>query len=150
MNILIAYDSYFVNTKMLADTIAVSLRRSGADVRQERIYQVDFSNLSDIDLLIIGAPTHKRSMPRPFKSVLKQLPKGTLAGIKTLCFDTRYKLPVKKAGSAAVQIDRLLKKIGGESFAPPISFFVQEHRGPLFAGEIERAQQWGAALLDRD
>jgi flavodoxin len=149
MKVLIAYDSYFINTKMLADAIAVSLNRSGADVRQERIYQVDFSNLSDIDLLIVGAPTHNRNMPRSIKAVLKRLPKGTLAGIKTLCFDTRYKLPVKKSGSAAAQIDRLLRKIGGEPFAPPESFFVQEHRGPLFAGEIERAQQWGAALLDR-
>ena len=148
MNILIGYDSYFINTKKIAEAIAASLVEKGAQVRLERIYQVDFANISDVDIFIIGAPTHLRNMPRPIKSVLKRLPKGTLEGIKILTFDTRYQMPVKKSGSAARQIDKFLRKIGGEPIQPPESFFVLERRGPLAPGEIERAQRWAAGLVN--
>ncbi len=147
MKILIAYDSYFKNTRIIADAIAESLERSGAQVIRERIYQIDFANLMNIDLLVIGAPTHNQNMPLPIKSVLKRLPKSTLNGIKTLSFDTRYKMNVKKSGSASIRINKLLKKIGGQVIMPPTSFFVQDRRGPLFPGEIERAQQLGASLI---
>ena len=149
MNILISYDSYFKNTKYLAAAMAESLEKCGVEVGLERIYQVDFDNLSDIDLLVIGAPTHHQNMPRPIKSVLKHLPKGVLKGMKTLCYDTRYKMDIRRSGSAAKHIDKLLRKLGGQTICPPESFFVQERRGPLYPGEIERAQQWVVSLFDR-
>ena len=147
MNILVSYDSYFINTLNVAEVIAKSLAQSGANVHFERIYQVDFANIEDIDIIVIGAPTHNQGMPRPIKSVLKKLPKGILEGKKALTFDTRYKMPARKSGSAAKGIEKLLSRLGAQSLAPPESFFVQERRGPLFPGELERARAWVTAIL---
>jgi flavorubredoxin len=148
MKVLIAYDSYFLNTTLIAETIAEVVEKCDASVHLERIYQVDFSDISKYDLVIIGAPTHNQNMPRPVKSVLKRLPKDALRGIKTLCFDTRYKMNAKKSGSAARRIDNLLKRFGGETILPPVSFFVQDRRGPLFPGEIERARELAEVLMN--
>jgi flavorubredoxin len=147
MKVLFAYDSYYKNTKMIAEAMAHSLEKCGAQVYFERIYQVDFTNLTNIDLLVIGAPTHNQNMPRPIKSMLKRLPKGILNDIKTISFDTRYKMNVKKSGSASMRINKLLKKIGARVIVPPESFFVQDRQGPLYPGEIERAQQFATSLI---
>lgn len=148
MHVLITYDSYFKNTKAIAKAMAETLKDRGVKVRLDKIYQVDFEDLSGIDLFVIGAPTHNQNMPRPVKSVLKRLPKGALKGMKTLSYDTRYKMNVRKSGSAARRIDKLLGKFGGQAISPPESFFVQERRGPLYPGELERAQQWAVSLIE--
>lgn len=150
MKVLVLYDSYFSNTNRVAESVAQSLELAGAGVSLERIYQVDFSSLEEINWLLVGAPTHHQGMPKPIKSVLKRLPKNTLKGKQVLAFDTRYKMPARKSGSAAKAILRLLEKLGGNPLAPPESFFVQERRGPLFPGELERAQAWAAGLMQRE
>jgi len=146
MKILICYDSYFINTQKVAKAVADALTQSGAEVQSERIYQVDFSNVEDFDILVIGSPTHNQGMPRPIKSVLKKLPKGTLDGKKVLTFDTRYRMPLRKSGSAATGIEKLLSRLGAQPLAAPESFFVQERRGPLYPGELERAGAWVSAV----
>ena len=147
MKTLVTYDSYFINTQKVAEAVAEALQQGEAQVTCERLYQVDFSGISEIDLLVVGAPTHNQGMPRPVKSVLKKLPKGILAGKQVFAFDTRYKMSARKSGSAAKQILRLLERLGGHPAASPESFFVQERRGPLYPGELERAQAWAADIL---
>lgn len=150
MNTLVVYDSYFINTLKVAEVVAGALKEQGHSVRLERIYQLDFSNLDGVDFIVIGAPTHNRGMPQPVKSVLKRLPKDTLANIKIATFDTRYKMSHRKSGSAAIDIDKMLKKLAGDLIVPPESFFVEERRGPLFEGELERAKFWAASLVPGD
>lgn len=146
MNVLVAYDSYFINTKCLAEAVAKSLADSGAKVILERIYQVNFSSWAGFDLLMVGTPTHNQGMPRPLKSVLKRLPEDLFAGLAVQTFDTRYKMPVRKSGSAAKQVQKLLEKHGSHPLSAPESFFVQERGGPLFPGELERASAWAASI----
>ena len=148
MKILVSYDSYFINTQKIAEAIADSLAHTSANVQFERIYQVDFAHIEDVDLIVIGSPTHNQGMPRPIKSLLKKLPKGILEGKKILTFDTRYKMPVRKSGSAAKGIEKYLVRLGGQPLAAPESFFVQERRGPLYPGELERAHAWAASVLE--
>jgi flavodoxin len=147
MNVIVTYDSYFINTRKIAEAVAAALESRGAQVHLERIYQLDFASLSGVDLLIVGSPTHNRGMPRPIKSVLKRLPRESLQGVKIATFDTRYRMSARKSGSAAQGIDRLLRRLGAEQQLPPESFFVQERRGPLFAGELERAETWITSQL---
>jgi menaquinone-dependent protoporphyrinogen IX oxidase len=147
MKILVLYDSYFTNTYQLAESLACSFESSGAIVSLERIYQIDFSSVGEFDLLVIGAPTHNQGMPRPVKSVLKRLPNDLLCGQQVLTFDTRYKMPARKSGSAAKQMMKLLEKLGGQALLLPESFYVQERRGPLYPGEMERVRAWAVSLL---
>ena len=150
MKALVVYDSYFLNTLQIAEAIAEGLADGGADVRLERLYQLDFIDMGEVDLLVIGAPTHMQGMPRPVKSVLKRLPEGIFKRIRTAAFDTRYQMPARKSGSAARRIARMLKKLGGEEAADPESFFVTERRGPLYEGELVRAREWAKGLLRKD
>ena len=147
MKVLVTYDSYFINTQKVAEAVADALQQAGAQVTFERLYQVDFNAISEIELLVVGAPTHNQGMPRPVKSVLKKLPKGILTSKQVLAFDTRYKMPAKISGSAAKQILKLLERLGGYPAAQPESFFVQERRGPLYPGELERARTWAQGIL---
>jgi flavorubredoxin len=149
MEVIVTYDSYFYNTRKLAEVVAESIEAHGASAYLERIYQFDFSDMNYPNLFIIGLPTHIQGMPRPVKSVLKRLPKDTFKGISTAAFDTRYQMPSRKSGSAAKRVVKKLNRLGGREIAPPESFYVIERCGPLFEGEIERAKTWAISLLEK-
>jgi len=123
LKVVVTYDSYFINTRTIAKVMAAAFEARGATVHLERIYQLDFSDLTGVDLMVIGSPTHNRGMPRPIKSVLKRLPVDSLRGTRTATFDTRYKMSAHKSGSAAQGIARILRRLGAEQWLPPESFF---------------------------
>ena len=56
MRSLVVYESWFGNTRRLAEEVAAELRREG----EVAIVSVDetLPGLEDVDLLIVGAPTH--------------------------------------------------------------------------------------------
>jgi hypothetical protein len=56
-------------------------------------------------------------------------------------------MSARKSGSAAQGIARMLRRLGADQWLSPESFFVEERRGPLFEGEVERATTWISASL---
>ncbi len=64
MNTLIVYESMFGNTRKLAEAMAEALETSGADVTVSPACDAP-ADLSDYTLVIVGAPTHAHSLPRP-------------------------------------------------------------------------------------
>ena len=52
-------------------------------------------------------------------------------------------------GSAARAIARRLRRLGAVLVADPESFRVVGSPGPLAAGELDRARQWGEQLATR-
>ena len=64
MNALIVYESMFGNTRRLAEAITDALRTTGvnATIAPAHAAPVD---LSDYRLVVVGAPTHAHSLPRP-------------------------------------------------------------------------------------
>lgn len=64
MNALIVYESMFGNTRKLADAIADALRASGVDTSIMHAQEAP-TDLSDYRLVVVGAPTHAHSLPRP-------------------------------------------------------------------------------------
>jgi hypothetical protein len=51
--------------------------------------------------------------------------------------------------TAPPKLARKLHKLGGKRLAPPETFFVKDRQGPLYEGEIERAQGWAHLLRKR-
>ncbi len=49
--------------------------------------------------------------------------------------------------TAAPRLSKKLRKLGGQQVARPETFFVAGREGPLFDGELERAEAWAAALM---
>jgi len=133
MKALILYDSIHGNTAKIAQAIGETIR--GQWLRPD---EWDPADLKRFDLVIIGSPTHGGFYSKAMDGLLKSLP--VLEGIHVVAFDTRTKTTI--FGYAAPKIARALQKIGGNLLAPPMGFFVMGTKGPLMAGEIERAASW--------
>jgi hypothetical protein len=117
----------------------------------------------DVDLVVVGGPTHAFSMSRPSTrhsageqgadpgaashSGIREWISGVAApkGLATAAFDTRIAKP-HLPGSAAKSADRKLRRRGFTELAHPESFYVTDTSGGLVDGELDRAKAWGAEL----
>jgi len=149
MKTLVIYFSKFGNTKLVAETVSQRLR-SGVETRlisAERLTPADFNN---VDLVVIGSPTHKMNIPEDVRPVLGRLPKKILKGKAVAAFDTSYKMSWwLNHLTAGKKLAQKLRKLGGKQVVPPEIFLVTGREGPLYAGEVERANAWAAAILER-
>ena len=163
MRSLVVYESWFGNTRRIAEEIAAALAHEG----EVDLVTVDepLPSLEDVDLLVVGAPTHVHglSSKRSREGALTQgahgepgigvrgwidaLPDGA-GGPRAAAFDTRADKPTWLVGSAARGIARRLRDQGYRLAIEPQSFFVQGTPGPLEEGELERASEWGRTLAN--
>jgi hypothetical protein len=168
LRIAVIYESIYGNTGAIAGAIADGLRAHG-DVTLE---PVDDRVSTDVDLLVVGAPTHAHGLPtrmtrRAIESAAEEAEKKgqpleggptpamrsfldrltKVGGTTAACFDTRFDKSPLLTGSAAKTIAKKLERLGYELVAPPESFFVADSEGPLKEGELERARAWGASLV---
>lgn len=168
MRIAVIYESIYGNTGAIAGAIADGLRAHG----EVTLEPVDDGLSTDVDLLVVGAPTHAHGLPTrmtrraietaaeeaeakgqplesgptpAMRSFLDNLHK--VGGTTAACFDTRFDKSPMLTGSAAKTIAKRLRRLDYELVAPPESFFVSESEGPLVEGEMERARAWGASLV---
>jgi len=159
--VLVVYESMFGNTEEAARSIADGVAANGVPVK---VVDVDAApvQLDDVDLLIVGAPTHAFGMSRPATRASAREQGATSAGdrgvrewlgevgrparvVSAACFDTRIRKPFP-VGSAARAIRRRLRRLGFD-VAAPMHFDVTGTPGPLADGQRARALSWGAALV---
>jgi flavodoxin len=146
MQTLVIYDSKFGNTERIAQAIGRGLSAFG-DVRVASAAEATPQERPD--LLLLGGPTQKRGASPGLRTFMDALP-ATLRGVPAALFDTRYRGATWLFGSAAAEAAKAFRAAGGDVVAEPESFFIVR-KGPmerqtLEAGEIERAEQWAAAL----
>ncbi len=160
--VLVVYESMFGNTEAVARSIADGI---GADDVAVRVVDVGSAplQLDDVELLVVGAPTHAFGMSRPGtraaahdqgaagpaeQGVREWLGLVQAPGrpVPAACFDTGVRKPLL-VGSAARAIRRRLGRVGFDIAAAPMRFDVTGTPGPLAEGERERARSWGAALV---
>lgn len=147
MNILVVYFSKFGHTRKIADEIALTLQEQGA-VRELMADQLQPADLTGIDLLIFGTPTHRMNLPEALRPILESLPRRCLKGVKFAAFDTSYKMsPWLEPLTASKRLSGKLRKLGGKRLVPPETFHVVECEGPLYDGELERARVWALSLV---
>jgi hypothetical protein len=159
---LVVVESMFGNTAAVAESVAKGLSdRFVVDV----VHVADAPAVipSDIELLVVGGPTHAFGLTRAGTRLAARDQGATLAtsvevglrewlgrlqphpGLPVAAFDTRIKktgLP----GSAARGAMRRLRGLGLRAAARPTSFYVAGMDGPLLDGELTRARGWGAHL----
>jgi flavodoxin len=147
MNILVVYFSKFGNTQKIAQTVAEELEAAGV-VRIVSSDRLAASDLDDVDLVVMGSPTHRMNLPEAVRSVFEKLPKRSLRGARVAAFDTSYQMSAFLARfTAAKKLARQLRKLGGKQIVPPETFHVMGREGPLYEGELNRAKEWVATLL---
>lgn len=149
MNGLIVYFSKFGNTQRIAKAIAEEFEANG-NVRLINSDELRPEDLENIDLVIMGTPTHKMNLPEAVRPVFDRLPRRSLKKVPVAAFDTSYKMSAMLSKfTAAKKLDRKLRKLGGKRVQPPETFHVEGREGPLFPGEIERARRWARGIYER-
>jgi flavodoxin len=142
---LIVYHSLFGNTEKVANALATGLQSGGCDAETVKVDAVNFSSLSDVDLLCVGTPVHAFNISKPVKEFLEQLMnQKDLSGKKAFAFDTKMKS--RLAGTAGGKIEKKLKELGIEIVRPAKSAVVKGREGPLEEGAEETFKQIGAEL----
>ncbi|UCF60653.1 MAG: flavodoxin family protein [Anaerolineaceae bacterium] len=149
MNTLVVYFSKFGHTRMVAESIAEGLESVGP-VRLLSSDQLADTDLEDVDLVVMGSPTHRMNLPEAVRPIFERLPKRILRGVPVAAFDTSYKMSsILARFTAAKKLAQKLRKLGGKRVVPPETFYVEGREGPLYEGEIERARDWARTILDR-
>ena len=164
MQALVVYESMFGDSQAIAEAVAAGLSGEMA-VNVVEVGAAPASVDRDVDLLVVGGPTHAFGMSRPATrddALTKSEGAGVVSkgdglrewldavhvelDVPAVAFDTRINKP-RVPGSAAHAAQRRLRHIGCSTVAPAESFYVHGTRGPLIDGEVDRAQQWGRQLL---
>jgi hypothetical protein len=162
MTALIITETCFGNTVEVADAIAEGLLGASAmDVRAVLAGEAPRALPEDVELLILAAPTHDYSLPRPRTRLKAHGRGGSAAGdgglrewiagaepvpaLPVVTVDTALQagfMPSTAAKTAA----RLLRKAGFHAARRGATFFVADMRGPLEDGEALRARAWASTL----
>jgi len=156
---MVVYDSLNGNTKQVAEAVADVLRSAG-DVEVRHVGEAKAHELSSLDVLVVGAPTHAFRPSSDTKSFLRSIPEDALKGVRVVAFDTRISREDTDSGFLSFMIglfgyaakpmaDRLKRK-GGTLALPPEGFYVEDTEGPLKEGELERARDWVRPLASAD
>jgi hypothetical protein len=159
MRALVVYESMWGNTRQVAEAVAEGL--GGASVSE--VHEVAATDLTGLDLLVVGGPTHAFSMTRP-KTRHDALERGATSGTEDrglrewlaelphdlrapdATFDTRAKQVRHLPGSAAASARREVRRHHHGRVLDSASFYVEDLEGPLSDGELARARTWGADL----
>jgi hypothetical protein len=160
MRALVAYESMFGNTERVARAVAAGLRLEGIDATVVDVGEHPEADLTDVDLLVLGAPTHGFSLSRPvsrhdavrqggreeaersgMREWLASLPHSDRP-VLAATFDTRVTKVRYLPASASRRAARGLTERGHRMVSPPVGFLVQDVCGPLESREVDRAIAW--------
>lgn len=161
MRAIVVFESLWGNTGQIARAVALGI---------EETIVVELANaetaptqLEGYDLVVVGGPTHAFSMSRPSTRETavqtQHAPRVVERGIRewlddvgtvfhpitAVTFDTKVASP-RLPGSAAKAARSELRSKGFDVRTPSQTFRVHGYGGPLVDGELERAEEWGAAL----
>jgi len=145
MKTLVVYDSVYGNTETIAKAIGEAIT---GEVEVLRLGEVNASELTTLDLLIVGSPTHGGRPTEAMRDFLDKVREPGLKGTNVAAFDTRLTARwVRVFGYAAGRIAGRLKEDGGSLVLSPQGFLVEGTEGPLKEGELERAAGWAKEIV---
>jgi hypothetical protein len=160
MTTLVVHESMFGNTRTVARAIAQDLPRP---VEVMDVADAPPSLPADVDLLVVGGPTHAFSMSRSstrhdaatqgadaghegrgIREWLAELPPTPHVAVAT--FDTRVAKARRLPGSAARSASKVVARRRLGHVIDVESFYVDGVSGPLLEGEVDRARAWARSL----
>ena len=161
MSAIVVYESMWGNTAAVARAVAEGL---GPDTPLLEVGDAPEKLPDDVDLLVVGGPTHAFSMSRPatrrdavkqgagtsnaehgIREWLDALPRSDRVAVAT--FDTKVAKVRHLPGSAARKAAKEVRRRHLGRVVDTESFYVEDSPGPLLAGELERARDWAAQLI---
>ena len=160
---LIIVESCFGNTRAIAEAVAAGLIEGGVEAQMVDVAQAPGALPEDLDLLVLGAPTHNRGLPTTATRAKAQAQVGAggasqgisewlgnaeiPASLSVAAFDTVISRGWL-SGSAAKAIAKTLQRRQGRRTVSTRSFVVTASKGPLATGQDSDARSWGRELAD--
>ena len=160
MSALVVVESMWGNTREVGEAVAENL---GPDVTVVDVDQAPATVPAEVDLLVVGGPTHAFSMSRSktrqsavesgadaarattgIREWLEAMPASDHLDVAT--FDTRVVKVQHWPGSAAKAAGKAVRRHHLGRLVASESFYVEDLKGPLHDGELERARAWGSEL----
>ena len=160
MHAVVVFETLWGNTEQVAREIAEGIGLEAAEMVEAVSAPAVLE--TDVDLLVVGGPTHAFSMSSektresakqqgatniPLRGIREWIASLSSPGRDVLVatFDTRVTSP-RLPGSAAKKAMKRLVALGFRPVAKPESFGVHGYSGPVTDGELERARRWGERL----
>lgn len=160
MSTLVVFESYWGNTETVARAVADGI---GGPVEVVGVADAPTPLPRDVDLLVVGGPTHAFGMTRATtrRDAVKQGGRpgheetgirewlaelAPVPGLAVATFDTRASSVRRLPGSAARGAARSVSHGHVGRVVGTESFYVEDTPGPLLDGEVERARAWGGTL----
>ena len=145
---VVIYDTSYGNTKIVAETIAGTLRESGIEVDLFHVKDVKKLSGKDYDFLVVGSPTKFGTMSFAIRFFFGKVKDEEWLNKPFAAFDTENpeNLQQKKEYSAAVKIAEKLEEKKMNQVLPVLKALVLGQKGPLQEGEIERTKEYVGQL----
>ena len=145
MNGLIVFDSYFGNTKLVAEAIGEQIRADGHEAvvvsaRDGRPWELTG------DFLFVGSPTRFGKPSRRIRKFIKKLEVQLWSSKPMAAFDT-YMAGTPNDPIASYFIHDKLKEKGFNVRSPPLMCLVTASEGPLADGALDSARQYTHEFL---
>ncbi|MEM3422021.1 MAG: flavodoxin domain-containing protein [Candidatus Hadarchaeum sp.] len=140
---LIAYESKYGNTKLVAEKIAEGTKKvKGVKPQLAEIKEVNLDVLHEYDVIFIGSPNHIGGPTRGVRKFVDELGRRGLGGKTFVAFDTYLG---GDFGKAVKKLERrIIEKIpGAKVLAPGLSVKVQGMKGPVSEEELTKVVEFG-------
>jgi len=150
---LIVFDSYFGNTKSVADAIAGQVRAEGHEVtvvsaRDGKPWEIT------ADFLFVGSPTRIGRPTGRVRKFVKKLDRQQWGAKPVAAFDTYMAAnpedPKSKKWTeygAGYLLHDVLKVKGFNVRSPPLKCLVTDSKGPLASDALDKARQYTHEFL---
>lgn len=161
---LVVFESMFGNTEKVARAVADGLRAEGMPTRLADVSSAPADLPPSVELLVVGAPTHAFSLSRPktridavrqgadrsraaigLREWLDDVRPSTDRPVRVAVYDTRVG-KARRLPAAGPSAARLARRRGFATVDRAVAFLVDDLKGPLVDGEIDRATSWGRSL----
>lgn len=163
---LLVYESMFGSTAQIARAVREGLEAEGFATELVEVGDAPPASEAEFDLLVIGAPTHAFSLSRPStrQDAVRQGAPPEAAGTcvrewldamgpreesrerPAAAFDTRVTKVRRLPKAASTRASHLLLRHGYRLVSRATPFLVEDVKGPLVDGELDRAVTWGRVV----
>ncbi|MEM3039076.1 MAG: flavodoxin domain-containing protein [Thermoplasmata archaeon] len=151
---LILFESFYGNTKEVAQVIAAQLIAGGHQVTLVDLRETPKPSL-EVDFLLVGSPTRFGKPTRRARKIVKKLDRAHWQNRPIGVFDTH--IPIKPEDSektrkwiepgAAGWLKQMLENAGLKISKEPLRCKVKDMKGPLLDGELDRAKRYAQEFM---
>ena len=140
--VLVAFDTKYGNTKLVAETIVEGMREvEGMEVTISNMKEIDLKKIINYDAFLMGSPNHMGGPTRTAKKFIDKLGKLTLNKLAAV-FDTYMHKDFDKA------VKKMEEKINDKApglkiVTHGLSIRVEGMKGPIAEEEFPKCREFG-------